>query len=77
MTVAALGGTTVHSAFSINNNRKLSGLKIEILNEFRAAFADVFIDECSIGRYYRYYTVSIDGCNKFTTNSSIRSWIAT
>lgn len=51
VTAAALGGTTVNSDFSINNNTKLDGLKIEKLNEFRAAFADVwavFIEECSM-----------------------------
>lgn len=49
---AALGGTTVHSAFRISNNSNAGGLKTETLNQFRAAFTDilwaVYIDECSI-----------------------------
>lgn len=51
MAASAINGATVHAVFRIGNSQKTSGLSVEALNAFRAAFANVrvvFVDECSM-----------------------------
>jgi hypothetical protein len=51
MAAAAINGTTVHSAFRIENSQKECGLSVEALNTFRAALRNVrllIVDERSM-----------------------------
>lgn len=51
MAAAAIGGSTVHSAFRISNSHQGQGLSMEVLQLYRSALRAVravFLDECSM-----------------------------